>query len=206
MRHILRLDELRQTPMKSQPFPYLVVPQIIEQALLPELIAGLPEIKHPGSYPVAETNGGTLFQALIDELEGDAMRQAIAEKFQLDLNDLPVFTTLRGVMRKKDGAIHCDSKTKVIALLLYLNETWEQPGGRLRILRSGKDINDYVEEIAPTLGRLVAFKVTDNCWHGHLPVEGKRLSIQMHYLVGNAARGKHRFFHTLSAKLKKLGR
>lgn len=200
---MLKLDELRHTMVKSQPFPYLVVPQIIEEKFLPQLIADLPEIRHPGSFPVAEANGGALFQSLINELEGDAMRKIIAEKFQLELNGLPLFTTLRGMMRNKDGAIHCDSKTKVIALLLYLNETWEQPGGRLRMLRNGKDINDYAEEISPTLGRLVAFKVTDNCWHGHLPVEGKRLSIQMHYLVGKGAKGKHQFFHTLSARLKK---
>ncbi len=200
---MLKLDELRHTPVKSQPFPYLVVPQVINEQLLPQLIVDLPDIRHPGSIPLAETNGGALFQTLIEELEGDLVRQIIAEKFQLELNNLPVFTTLRGVMRKKDGAVHCDSKTKVIALLLYLNETWEQPGGRLRILGNGKDINDYVDEIAPTLGRLVAFKVTDNCWHGHLPVEGKRLSIQMHYLVDSAAKGKHLFFHTLSARLKK---
>ncbi len=200
---MLKLDELRHTALQSQPFPYLVVPQIIKAEFLPELISNLPEIRHPGSFPVAEANGGPLFQTLIDELESDTMRQIIAEKFQVDLNGLPLFTTLRGVMRRKDGAIHCDSKTKVIALLLYLNESWEQPGGRLRMLRGGKDMNDYVEEIAPTLGRLVAFKVTDNCWHGHLPVEGKRLSIQMHYLVGIGAKGKHQFFHTLSAKLKK---
>ncbi len=200
---MLKLDELRHTPVKPLPFPYVVVPQIIEEEFLPQLIADLPEIRQAGSFPVAETNGGPLFQALINELEGDAMRRAIAEMFQLELNGLPVFTTLRGVMRQKDGAIHCDSKTKVVALLLYLNETWEQPGGRLRMLRNGKDIDDYAEEIAPTLGRLVAFKVTDNCWHGHLPVEGKRLSIQMHYLVDKAAKGKHHFLHTLSAKLKK---
>lgn len=203
MRFMLKLDLLRQTPVKSQPYPYLVVPQIIEEEYLPPLVADFPEIRHPGSIPVAEADGGPRFHALIDELESDAVRQVIAEKFQVDLSGLPLFTTLRGIMRSKDGAIHCDSKTKVVTLLMYFNETWEQPGGRLRILRNGGDMNDYADEISPTLGRLVVFKVTGNCWHGHVPVEGRRLSIQMNYLVGKAAKGKHQFFHSLSAKLKK---
>lgn len=200
---MLKLNVLRQTPVSPQPYPYLVVPQIIEEDYLPGLVADFPDIRHPGSIPVAEADGGPLFHSLINELEGDTMRQAIAEKFQLDLSDLPLFTTLRGVMRSKDGAIHCDSKTKVVTLLMYFNETWEQAGGKLRILRSGNDLNDYAEEISPTLGRLLVFKVTNNCWHGHVPLEGKRLSIQMNYLVGKAAKGKHQFFHSLSAKLKK---
>lgn len=200
---MLKLNTLRQTPVSPQPYPYLVVPQIIEEEYLPRLIADFPDIQHPGSIPVAEANGGPLFHQLINELESETVRQAIADKFQLDLSGLPLFTTLRGVMRNKDGAIHCDSKTKVVTLLMYLNPTWEQPGGRLRILRNGNDLNNYAEEISPTLGRLIVFKVTDNCWHGHVPVVGKRLSIQMNYLVGKAAKGKHQFFHSLSAKLKK---
>lgn len=200
---MLKLNALRQTPVSPQPYPYLVVPQIIEEEYLPRLIADFPDIQHPGSIPVAEANGGPLFHQLINELESETVRQAIADKFQLDLSGLPLFTTLRGVMRNKDGAIHCDSKTKVVTLLMYLNPTWEQPGGRLRILRNGNDLNNYAEEISPTLGRLIVFKVTDNCWHGHVPVVGKRLSIQMNYLVGKAAKGKHQFFHSLSAKLKK---
>ncbi|MGI9293765.1 MAG: 2OG-Fe(II) oxygenase family protein [Pseudomonadales bacterium] len=200
---MLKLDALQQTPVSPQPYPYLVVPQIIEEEYLPQLVAGFPDITHPGSIPVAEANGGPLFHALIEELEGDTMRQTIAEKFQLDLNGLPVFTTLRGVMRAKDGAIHRDSKTKIITLLLYFNEAWEQPGGRLRILRSDSNLDDYADEITPVAGRMLLFKVTDNCWHGHIPVEGKRFSIQLNYLVGKAAKGKHQFFHSLSAKLKK---
>lgn len=200
---MLRLSALQQTPVAPLPYPYLVVPQIIKEEYLPRLIADFPDIQHPGSIPVAEANGGPLFHALIEELEGDAMRRVIAEKFRLDLDGLPVFTTLRGVMRNRDGAIHRDSKTKVITALLYFNETWDQPGGRLRILHGNNNLHDYAAEIAPTAGRMLLFKVTDNCWHGHAPVEGKRLSIQMNYLTGKAARGKHAFLHSLSAKIKK---
>ena len=113
-------------------------------------------------------------------------------------------TTVRGVMRSKDGRIHTDSRTKVITVLLYLNASWEGEGGHLRILRGGDDIEDYVEEIPPLAGTMVVFQVTDNCWHGHKPVVGKRQSIQMNYLTGGGARDKHQFFHNLSARLKRL--
>ena len=36
------------------------------------------------------------------------------------------------VRRASDGAVHTDSKAKVVTVLLYLDETWTQPGGRLR--------------------------------------------------------------------------
>ncbi|MGI9286462.1 MAG: hypothetical protein ACR2P1_13820, partial [Pseudomonadales bacterium] len=96
---MLKLNALRQTTVSPQPYPYLVVPQIIEDEYIPGLIADFPDIRHAGSIPVAEVNGGPLFHALIEELEGEAMRQTIADKFQLDLSGLPLFTTLRGVMR-----------------------------------------------------------------------------------------------------------
>jgi len=154
--------------------------------------------------PVSEVSGGKAYEALLDALQGEEFRQVIAEKFSIDLEGLPILTTVRGVMRQKDGRIHTDSKTKVITVLLYLNDSWDQEGGHLRVLRDGENIENYVEEIPPAAGTLMVFKVTDNCWHGHKPVVGKRLSIQMNYLVGGAAKGKHQFFHRLSAKLKKL--
>ena len=42
-------------------------------------------------------------------------------------------TTLRGYSRKKDGKIHTDSKTKILTVLLYLNENWLDINGNLRL-------------------------------------------------------------------------
>lgn len=201
---MLQLEALRNATLRTDPYPYTVVTDFIEPALLSAVLKDFPDIDSPGSIPVESVSGGPAYQALREALEGDEFRRAVASKFSLSLDGFPTMTTLRGVMREKDGRIHTDSKTKVITVLIYLNETWDQAGGRLRVLRNDADINDYVEEIAPLAGTTMIFRVTDNCWHGHTPVDGKRRSIQMNYLIGDGAKNKHQFFHRLSARVKNL--
>ena len=79
--------------------------------------------------------------------------------------------TLRGLSRAKDGRIHTDSKSKMATILIYFNEPWQDKDGRLRILRS-ENLEDFVSEVAPNAGTMIAFKVTDNCWHGYTAYEG----------------------------------
>jgi len=201
---LLNLERIAAATLRSDPFPYTVVENALAVGELAELIRDFPAIDFAGSVPVSEVAYGPAFQRLLDDIDGPGLRAVISEKFAIDLTGKPVMTTVRGVMREKDGRIHTDSKTKLITILIYFNEDWDAGGGHLRILRNGSDLDDYVEEISPKLGNMVIFRVTDNCWHGHKPVVGKRLSIQVNYLTGTAVHGKHRFFHRLSARLKKL--
>jgi len=201
---MLELDAFSSERLRTDPYPYIVVPGFVQGEALESVLQDFPAIEHPGSIPVSAVSGGKAYEALLSELQSDAFRRVVADKFGFSLEGFPIMTTVRGVMREKDGRIHTDSKTKVVTVLLYLNDSWEAEGGNLRVLRDGENIENFVEEVPPTAGTLMAFKVTDNCWHGHKPVVGKRLSIQMNYLVGEAAKGKHQFFHRLSAKLKKL--
>ncbi|MGK2915531.1 MAG: 2OG-Fe(II) oxygenase [Porticoccaceae bacterium] len=201
---MLDLEAFRRTPLKREPYPYLVVSNFIAADQLDRVLADFPVIQHPGSIPVSAAPGGPGFQALLAELEGDVFRRAISEKFALPLDGYPVMTTVRGVIREKDGGIHTDSKTKVVTVLLYLNRDWHDDGGQLRVLRDDHDLDNYAAEIPPTAGTLMVFQVTDNCWHGHKPAVGKRLSVQMNYVIGEAAKGKHQFLHRLSARTKAL--
>lgn len=201
---MLNFERIRATRPHSDPYPYMVVEGAIEAGALDRILADFPRIEHGGSFPVSSVDCGPAFEQLLDTLDGEAFRTLVEEKFDVDLSDSPAMTTVRGVMREKDGRIHTDSKTKKITILIYFNDDWQAEGGHLRILRSGDDLEDYVEEIPPRLGTMVIFRVTDNCWHGHKPVVGKRLSLQMNYLSGGAARSKHQFFHRLSARLKNL--
>jgi len=201
---MINVNAITNAPLKLQPYPYIVVKDAIESSELPSLLVDFPEIAHPGSIPLDAAEGGENFKRFIDEIQGNAFRQVLSEKFSMDLHDKPTLVTLRGQMRMKDGRIHTDSKTKLITVLIYLNDEWTDTQGHLRILNNGKDIEDYVEEIPPAAGTMVIFKVTDNCWHGHLPVVGKRQSIQLNFLTSAAAQQKHNFFHGLSAKVKKL--
>src|SRR3546814_18907825 len=44
--------------------------------------------------------------------------------------------TVRGKTGPRDGFIHTDSLTKIVTMLVYLNEPWEAAGGRLQIGRA----------------------------------------------------------------------
>lgn len=201
---MLNYPLLRDTPVNTQPFPHLVQTNCIAKHALAGVLSDFPAIDMPGSVPVSELAAGPSFTRFIAELEGEQFRELIEHKFSINLQNRPVVTTARGLMREKDGRIHTDSRSKLITVLIYFNQQWEHTGGRLRLLENANNIDNYVAEVSPLAGTMVAFQVTDNCWHGHTPVVGKRLSLQLNYLVSKKAQGKHSFLHGLSAKVKKV--
>lgn len=196
-------DALGQAELKKDPFPYVVVPQFIKQELLLEVVKNFPAIENRGSIPADSIHGSPIFKQFVEEMQGEKLRQTIAAKFDLDLSEKPTMLTLRGYTTKRDGYIHTDSKSKLITVLVYMNEAWNDEGGKLRLLKNKHSLDNYVEEISPLAGHCVMFKVTPNCWHGHKIFVGKRLSLQLNYLAGDAALTKHLTHHRLTAWLKK---
>lgn len=198
------LGAFAATPLTTDPFPYLIVPGFMPRAALEAVAADFPRIEKPGSFPVTELRFGGEFRALLDELESPALRAAFAAKFAMDLAGRPTMITVRGRAQAKDGRIHADSKTKLITVLLYMNERWEAPGGRLRLLRSPDSLADYLAEVPPVEGTLIAFKVTPNSWHGHEPVEGERRVIQLNWVRDEQVVRHEQSRHRLSAKIKRF--
>jgi len=145
----LDLDALAAATLASDPFPYLIVPGFLGREALDAVAADFPRIDKPGSFPTSELRFGKRFQTLLDELEGQAMRDICAAKFAIDLGGRPTMVTVRGRAQRKDGRIHADSKTKLITVLVYMNAKWEAPGGQLRLLRSPDSLADYVVEVPP---------------------------------------------------------
>jgi SM-20-related protein len=153
---------------------------------------------------VDQMSFGPAFQTLLDELEGDEFREAFEEKFSLDLADRPTVTTVRGHCDARDGKIHTDSKSKIITVLIYMNESWERPGGRLRLLRSATDLNAIITEVPPVAGTLLAFRRSDNSWHGHEPFAGERRVIQFNWLTSEGNRQIAMLRHHTSAAFKRV--
>ena len=114
--------------------------------------------------------------------------------------------TVRGMASARDGRIHTDTKSKFLTMLLDLNPTWESAGGWLRILKNGRNLEDYVVEIPPTFGTCLLFKVTENCWHGHTPFIGARKVLQLNYVTDETALKRHLWRHRMTAKLKNIQR
>ncbi|AMX03745.1 2OG-Fe(II) oxygenase [Microbulbifer thermotolerans] len=203
-KNMLNFTEIKATTVKTDPFPYLYVKNSVSADHIQSLIADFPPLEKGGSFNIDDVSTSERFRRFIELFDSEDFRRIICDKFAVDVMDKPMLATLRGFSRAKDGRIHTDSKTKLITVLVYLNEDWQAETGRLRILRSGTDMDDFVEELFPGPGAMAAFKVTDNCWHGYPSFEGKRQSIQINYLTDSGAKTKHRFFHRLSAKMKSL--
>ena len=158
----------------------------------------------PGSHPPAELKIKGDFKNLMDELLGDGFRRAIERKFGVDLTGRPTMYTVRGFTRDKDGSIHTDSETKIITVLLYMNERWQEDTGRLRILRDGTNLENYVAEVPPYGGTLLAFRRSDKSWHGHKPFVGARRAIQLNWVTTQQVADSEQLRHRVSTKLKRI--
>jgi len=204
MSSCLKLEALRATPLIKEPFEHLIVPGFIAQDTFAEINADYPKISARGSFPVDEVTFGPAFQRLLDELEGDEFREAFEEKFGIDLAGRPTVTTVRGRCGQGDGQIHTDSASKIITVLIYMNPEWEEPGGRLRLLRSGHDLNDVITEVPPVAGTLLAFRRSKNSWHGHEPFVGERRVVQFNWLTSQGNRQIAMLRHHASASFKRM--
>ena len=199
---VIAFDALRAARVSAAPYPHALIPQLLRPERVAAVVADFPDIRTGGSFNLSDVECRGAFAALIGELKSDAFRDCLAEKFDLDLAGKPVVITLRGYSRARaDGHIHTDSKSKLITVLIYLNPAWAADTGRLRLLKS-KNIDDAFAEVPPSPGSTVIFKVTENGWHGFLPFEGVRRSIQLNYLASGASAARHQLLHRFSAIFK----
>lgn len=199
---IFDLAALEKTALTRAPFEYLIVPNFVRQAALGELNRDFPKIGRPGSFPPGELDYGPAFQAMLDEFGSAQVRDAFARKFEVDLTDRPLMSTVRGRCQQKDGRIHTDTKSKIITVLIYLNPRWEQSGGRLRLLKGKADIEDYLAEVPPDEGTLLAFRRSENSFHGHKPFVGERRVIQFNWVTDRGTVWRENLRHRLSAWIK----
>ncbi len=179
---MLDLSALDAAPLATDPFDHLVVPGFLRPEGLEAANRDFPELVGAGNHDLEQLRCGPAFERLIEELRGAPVAERIGAKFGLDLSDQPTTITVRRRCQASDGNIHTDSWTKIITTLLYFNEDWPHAGGRLRLLRSLDDLEDYAVEVPPLGGTLVAFRRTDTSFHGHPPFEGERRMLQMSWV------------------------
>src|SRR3954447_16066177 len=199
---ILDLDRLREAKLRRDPFDFVIVENFLRPDCVPGLVAGFPDVREHGSFPLAGLACGAAFAALAAELEGEALRREIERKFAIDLSGRPTMITVRGHSDGKDGRIHTDSATKLITLLLYLNPVWDETGGRLRLLRRGDDLDDCAAEIAPVAGTIVAFRRSAASFHGHYPHRGERRVVQLNWVAEPSVVRREIARHRWSARVK----
>jgi SM-20-related protein len=200
----LDIEALKAAPVSHEPFDYLLVEGFVRADARAAIAADYPRIDKPGSFALADLEVTGAVAGLIAEMQDEPFRSAIEAKFDVALADKAVTFTLRGMCGDKDGYIHTDSKSKIITVLVYLNEDWAPDGGRLRMLRNGRDLEDYAAEAPPTFGSLVAFKRSDRSWHGHKPFKGPRRVLQMNWVASEGTAHWQHLRHRVSAAVKRL--
>ena len=179
---LINLDALRATPLQTDPYDYLVVPEFLSAGALQQVNRDYPAIESAANHALENLSYGAAFESLMEELRGPELATLLGEKFDMDLAVLPTTVTVRKFCERTDGNIHTDHKSKVITMLVYFNEHWDHPDGQLRLLRSKDDIQDYAAQVPPAGGLMIAFRRTDHSWHGHTRFVGERRMVQINYL------------------------
>jgi len=198
------LDAFAATPLTREPFPFLMVPHFVRPGAMAAINADYPLVEHPGSFPLPILQYGPAFAAFIAAIQGPAFTRAVEEKFGISLEGRPTMVTARGVSAAKDGQIHTDSRTKIITVLIYMNNAWEAKTGRLRLLRGPDDLEDVIAEVPPEEGTLLIFKNQPNAWHGFHAFEGPRRVIQLNWVTGMDVVRREQTRHRISAFFKRL--
>jgi len=203
MTQFLNKDLLMDLPIQSDYFPFISVDNIfLSTSNANNLLKDFPVITKGGSFNVSSDKENSI-DLLIQDFKSCEIKKILEAKFDVSLKESILIPTIRGYSRKKDGEIHSDSSTKILTILIYLNDKWDHPNGLLRLLKKKEDIEDYIIEIPATLGSMVAFKVTENCWHGYKNFVGKRQSIQINY-VHKGSQRIHKMRHAISSFFKDL--
>ena len=200
----LNVAALAAAALQTEPYTHVVVPGCIRADALAAINRDYPSLPGAGAHAIEQLQLHGAAAEFWQLLNGSEFCACIAAKFDLALDDTAIMGTMRGAAELADGAIHTDSRTKIITVLFYFNETWPHAGGRLRLLRSATDLDDYAAEVEPSGGTMLAFQRSEKSWHGHHPFAGPRRTLQMHYadakrIAHNAEKRK-----SITWRLKKL--
>jgi hypothetical protein len=180
---ILNIDAVQAAPLSHEPYRYALADGVLKDEAIADIRRDFPDIAKPGYLTVDEVALKGRFKALIEELESDAFSKILGDKFGVDLVSCPRLTTIMKRSQPKYGSIHTDGPSKVLTLLVYMNDAWDAPAaGRLRVLYDGKNYAPFAVEVPPTMGTMFAFLRADNSWHGHEPFEGERRVVQVAWL------------------------
>lgn len=184
---LINLSAVQNAEHSRDPYDHLLASSFLKKEAIEELRRDFPDIDKPGYLTVDEVKLHGRFKQLIEELEGPELTEALSKKFGIDLHPYPRLTTIMKKSQPKYGAIHTDGPSKVMTMLVYMNDEWEQDeGGRLRVLYDGKNFEPYKLEVPPMMGTMFAFLRSDNSWHGHLPFVGERRVVQIAWVKSQA--------------------
>jgi SM-20-related protein len=181
------LSAVRNAKLSHDPYDFVLGSNLLKPEVIGDLKRDFPEITKPGYLTVDEVQLQGRFKTLIEELEGPELTEELSRKFGKDLHQYPRLTTIMKRSQPKYGAIHTDGPSKVMTMLVYMNDDWSQDdGGRLRVLYDGQNFEPFALEVPPVMGTMFAFLRGDNSWHGHRPFAGERRVVQIAWVKSKA--------------------
>lgn len=184
---LLNFDQLAAAPTQHAPYTYICTDAVISAEDAARVREDYPAIDRPGYLPLSKLSQAGAFKSVIEDLQSDRLAEILSDRLDIDLSGRPRMITVRRLSQLSDGPIHNDSKSKLVTMLLYLNEHWGgDSSGCIRVLNGPDDFEDYALEVPPLAGSVFAFKRSDDSWHGHLPFEGERYVIQTTFLTSQA--------------------
>jgi SM-20-related protein len=184
---LINVEAVREAPLSREPYDFFLGQGLLNPEAIDELRRDFPAIDKPGYLTVDEVQLKGRFKTLIDELESDEFSEVLSQKFGRDLVSCPRLTTIMRQSQPKYGAIHTDGPSKVMTLLVYMNDNWtDDGGGRLRVLYDKERFEPYAVEVPPVMGTVFAFLRSDNSWHGHRPFAGERRVVQVAWIKDQA--------------------
>jgi len=184
---VIDIDAVRNAQLSCEPYDYFCGSNFLLQEAIADLRHDFPDIGKPGYLTVDEVSLKGRFKTLIEEVEGPELTEALSQKFGRNLHPYPRLTTIMRRSQAKYGAIHTDSASKIMTILVYMNDAWEtDQGGRLRVLYDDEHYEPYAFEVPPTMGHIFAFLRSDKSWHGHTPFTGERKVVQVAWVKDQA--------------------
>jgi len=186
---LLNLNAFKNATLQQDPFDFLIADGMLSASDLEVLNRDYPAIDIPANLDPEDLDYGSSFQQLLDEVDSPAFQSAVENKFGINLEQTIKTITVRKYSEMSDGNIHTDHPSKIMTVLIYFNRHWIQEGGKLRMLRSKTDIEDYAAEATPIGGTLLAFRRSNNSYHGYKCFEGERRMLQINWVkAGRLAR------------------
>ncbi len=183
---MMDLGAIERADVHTEPFAFLLAEGVLTRDEAARIRADYPAIAKPGYLPLSRLEARGAFKTLVEDLQSPELAQVLSRKFGVDLTDKPRMVTVRRLSQKSDGGIHRDSRSKIMTVLVYLNDSWDgDDAGVLRVLRNGDGFDDYAMQVPPVYGNLFAFLRSDDSWHGHLPFTGERYVVQMAFLTSD---------------------
>ena len=179
---LLNLAAFDNTPLQHDPFDFLIAEGVMSDDALDEVNQDYPAIDIPAKFKPEDLEYGPSFKRLLEEVDSEEFQAAVENKFGVDLHNTTKTITVRKYSEMSDGNIHTDHPSKVMTVLIYFSKEWTQEGGKLRMLRSKTDIEDYAAEATPIGGTLLAFRRSNKSYHGYKRFKGERRMLQVNWV------------------------